>query len=882
MIENSGFQTEMQQPPTKHLKRFLKLIPFILSGIIVLLMIAALIITVFYEKKVKEIIVAEIEKQIIPKIQIESLDFSLIRKFPYASLHFKNVIIFNEKGETDGQHFLIAKSIYFKFKLFDLFSEQYKIRKIQLNYATLNLRINKDGTDNYHILRKHPEEPSKEFSLNLQSINFKHVEVNYHNLAMDQNLSLLIENSNAKGKFTEKEYELKLESKVFINSIKAENQNIINNKNVELNVKLHVDQETQKYEIINGDLNLNDSRFAVSGHFIFDENSNVMNIALQGKNLKINKIIHELSKEHQEYLSKYTTSGNFYFDAKINGEFGEKKMPLIIANFGVVNGSLKHEKSGISLQNLYFKADYSNGELRRRASNTLSVKGLSAKFLSGKIDGDIFINNFVQPEIEISLYSILEVANLKDFLDLDKFESLAGTLKLNCSFKTKLQSDSSFTAKDFINSHTLGNMSLSNCSFKLKDNLLDFNNFNGQFAFSNNDIIVEDLNGKVSKSDIDMKGYFRNILSYIFLNDQKLQIDARIQSNYIDLNELLGSHQTKKTSTGSYNFTVPDQLEMKGEVSAKKMIFRKFIGEEVESSFKVKNSLISVGKLNFKSMDGRTSAQGFIDGSKQGKLLFSCDATIKLVDIQKMFYEFENFGQSSMTDKNLKGVLTSSVQFAGIWSNTLNCDLNSIFTRAEITIENGELNDYEPLKDLSKFLKVEDLSKIKFSTLSNIIEIKNQVISIPKMVINSNAIDITASGTHTFNNDINYHLQLLWSDVLWKKAKSAKKENNEFGEVMDDGLGRTKLFIAITGTVDNPRFKYDSAGLTTKLKEDIKTEKQNLKQILNEEFGWFKKDTSFVNYETEKSQKKKDRKKEKEQLKKQEKGEFIIDFDDDL
>ena len=42
------------------------------------------------------------------------------------------------------------------------------------------------------------------------------------------------------------------------------------------------------------------------------------------------------------------------------------------------------------------------------------------------------------------------------------------------------------------------------------------------------------------------------------------------------------------------------------------------------------------------------------------------------------------------------------------------------------------------------------------------------------------------------------------------KSKSYKKENDEFGEVADDGLGRTNIFLSMTGTIDNPVIKYDS------------------------------------------------------------------------
>jgi hypothetical protein len=81
-------------------------------------------------------------------------------------------------------------------------------------------------------------------------------------------------------------------------------------------------------------------------------------------------------------------------------------------------------------------------------------------------------------------------------------------------------------------------------------------------------------------------------------------------------------------------------------------------------------------------------------------------------------------------------------------------------------------------------------------------------------------------------------------ELLAKKAGTAKKENDEFGKVEDDGQSKT-LFISMTGTVDNPVFHYDKKGMFQKIKEDIKKERHNLKEMLNEEFGWFKKDSTL-------------------------------------
>ena len=71
-----------------------------------------------------------------------------------------------------------------------------------------------------------------------------------------------------------------------------------------------------------------------------------------------------------------------------------------------------------------------------------------------------------------------------------------------------------------------------------------------------------------------------------------------------------------------------------------------------------------------------------------------------------------------------------------------------------------------------------------------------------------------------------------------------KEQNTEFGTIEDDGLGRSKLFISMKGPVADPKISFDRRKTEEKIETSIKNEKSNLKNILNKEFGWGKKDSA--------------------------------------
>jgi len=302
--------------------------------------------------------------------------------------------------------------------------------------------------------------------------------------------------------------------------------------------------------------------------------------------------------------------------------------------------------------------------------------------------------------------------------------------------------------------------------------------------------------------------------------------------------------QKKNESEASFN--IPEKIHLNLLVDIQKLVFGKFIAYGVNGQIILKDQKLMMDQINVRSMKGSVTMSGILDASKKDDFLFSCSADIRNVDIKELFYEFDNFGQNSLIHENLRGKLSADdVLFAMRFDQKLRIDMNSVFAMADITINKGELINYAPMQSLSRFLKVEDLSHITFSSLKNTIEIKNKLIYIPDMEINSSAFKIEASGEHQFDNFINYRIKILLSELLANKAKAAKKENKEFCVIEDDGLGRTSLYVLITGTVDNPVFKYDKKTVKEKIVADFKKEKITLKKVLNKEFGWFKNDSSI-------------------------------------
>jgi hypothetical protein len=191
--------------------------------------------------------------------------------------------------------------------------------------------------------------------------------------------------------------------------------------------------------------------------------------------------------------------------------------------------------------------------------------------------------------------------------------------------------------------------------------------------------------------------------------------------------------------------------------------------------------------------------------------------------LDSIFYVFQNFNQSFIEDRHLKGQVNADVNFEltldqnlKLYSETLTADIGAV-------IRNGELNNFEPMKKLNKYLDDEGLSKLRFSDLQNEIHIENKIVYIPQMQVRSNVTDIRVSGTHAFDQRIDYRL------ITPLRSRKKLDATESINAIEEDGSGQSKLFLKITGTTENYKVAYDTEAVKKKIANDLKREVQELK-----------------------------------------------------
>ena len=871
-MDNAPVQEQLPLNPAPAKKRSPWLVRFVLRLVItflilfVLLIGAGFVIGYFYQDEVKEYVISELNKQLNAQVIVDGkdIDFTVIKNFPLASVDFKNVKALDAGVSKNKDTLFKAGEISMQFNIIDIFNKNYRIRQLEISDVNLRLRIDKNGNDNYHFWKESADTANTSFSFALEKIIMNRVELNYRNAQSRQSIDGSVNKGKFSGEFSNEKYTLNTIADVYVGQIKTDSSNYLRKKNIHTEFVLNIDNTSKSYKIESGKLKIEDLLFEVFGNVINANNEPLVNIGVKGKEMDIRSVLSLIPPQYKNKISEYESDGEFYFDALIQGSLSKGNIPQITADFGMRSATIRQLKNDIALKNVTLKGHYSNGNKATNEPSVLDLVPFSASINQGTVSGELRMKNLANPSFSGKVIANTTLEEVHKLIRIDTIESISGKLRIDASFSSDGRSGTTHAYENIV---TSGDLLIDNAMLKLKNNKLDFTGISGDFKFNNNDLIVNEFKGKVASSDFELRGFFRNIISFALKEDENVTVEATLNSANVNLNEILENKAElgkieKEVSKYKLKFSEHINVNLNSEIQH--LQFRKFDARNIRGVIRLQDKKMILDPVTLSTMNGTITTSGMIDGSDSTKLLLTFFSDINKIAVNKLFESFENFGQSTVTDKNIKGVATAKIQFATVLSPELKIDLDKLYAGIDMTIENGELNNVEAMKSMSRFIELKELENLRFATLKNQVEIKNQLITLPKMEIRSNAINVTASGTHTFNNEISYKVKLSLNDLLSKKARLAKKENDEFGEVADDGLSRMNIFLSMTGTVEHPVIKYDSKSAIQNVKQDLKVEKQNLKGILKEEFGLFKKDSTLT----------------KENIKKEDKAKFRINWEE--
>ena len=247
-------------------KRILKILKWFIGIIVGFVMLISAGLYIFKDDIIS-LVIDEVNAHLKAKVSVSKVELTFWGSFPNLSIDFNNVFIQDSyENSTYADTLLFSEQIRLKFSPFDVWRENYTVKKIDVAPGTLQLKVDNDGAINYDIFKSTDDSTQQEaFDFNLKQINIEGLRFMYDNESVHQRYATDISEMQLNGTMSEKVFTLGAVSKIFIKEAKSGKINLVSNKAAEFNIAIEVNQNTGIFSIPSADLLVANLPFKVNG-----------------------------------------------------------------------------------------------------------------------------------------------------------------------------------------------------------------------------------------------------------------------------------------------------------------------------------------------------------------------------------------------------------------------------------------------------------------------------------------------------------------------------------------------------------------------------------------------------------------------------------------
>ncbi len=297
----------------------------------------------------------------------------------------------------------------------------------------------------------------------------------------------------------------------------------------------------------------------------------------------------------------------------------------------------------------------------------------------------------------------------------------------------------------------------------LSEHDMQFERFTGNFFMDSTRLEVSNFGGKLGNSE------FTADLTY-FLDEENSNIphSVKLKSPRLDFDQLFAyAPPSPNDTTGTIDheagfnvFELPF-TNLNFEVDITHMNYHRYLLDDFTLKGRMQTDhYIYLDTMALKTAGGELRLNGYFNGSDPTSIYFSPNMQVENIDLDKLLFKFDNFGQDQLVSDNLHGTVSGNVTGAIHMHPDLIPVIDDSKLKMDIEVLDGSLVDFSAFSAMSSYFTDKNLNLVRFDTLKNSFTLENGELVIPSMNINTSLGYFEVSGRQGFDLQMEYNVRI--------------------------------------------------------------------------------------------------------------------------
>ncbi|MEY4111412.1 MAG: hypothetical protein RLZZ46_1768 [Bacteroidota bacterium] len=815
------------------MKKFIKIFAAILALLLVLIIAAPFI----FKDKIISIAKDEINKNLNAKVDFGAMDLSVLRSFPNLSLSIENLSVVG-KDFFAGDTLLSLPKMSLTLDIMSVIrGGRMDIKSILLVKPRIKTIVLKNGKANWDITKADSTEaapqgePSK-FHLALKKFGIEEGYVVYDDRQGSMKAILAGLNHELSGDFTQDIFNLETLTTMQTLDYWYGGIHYLKNAATELRVTLGMDMMNSKYSFKENVFKINALEFGLDGWVAMPKEDIEMDLKFIGKKASFKDFLSIVPGIYTAEFKDVKTAGNLSFTGYAKGKYSEKTMPQFGLQLSVSDARFQYPSLPKSVEKINIDVNLNCPDGKpdnlvtdiRKFNLEIAGNPFSMKMIIRKPESD--------PNIDGNIKTRIDLGSIREAIPMEKSDELNGLITADISMKGAL---SAIEKEQYQNFDARGNASIENMKYRSSSIAYPVSIKSASMDFSPAALELRNFESKIGESDLSLKGKLSNYLAW-FLKDEALEGKVSLNSNRLNLNELMGPEEEPPVTGQDTGVTgiiqVPANIGFEADANIRELIYDNLRISQVRGVVKLGKGSISLNDLDMQLMGGSMNINGTYSTANPEVPQFDFRMQIKDFDIPETYKSFVTVQKLSGAAKYARGKFSTGLSIGGMLDKKMEPVFNTLSGDGRLQTSGVIISNYPMFVQVAEKLKLDQFKAFPLKDVNISFKFKNGRVNIEPFDIMFGDMTMNLGGSSGFNQSLDYNIKM---DI--PRARFGGAANNALNSLVSAANSkganfslseRIKLSGKVTGSTGSPKLDLGLKEAAGNMADDLKQQALDL------------------------------------------------------
>lgn len=745
------------------MKKGLKITGIVIAVILILL----LVLPLAFKGKIETLVKTEGNKMLNGQFDFRSLNISLLRHFPQASLTLEDFWL---KGEGDFATDTLVKAgeLTATVNLLSLMGSNYEISRIYVEDTYLHAIVLEDGRANWDVMKtdstatvEETTEESSPFAISLKKVKFDNVNLVYDDRQGKMYAELHDLQLTCSGDFASEHSAVELEAET--DGVTFQMNGVPFLSNVEIATRMNVDADfaNGKYTLEDNMFRLNAIETNLDGWLAMKGEAMDMDLKLNTNSVGFKELLSLIPAIYAKDFEKLKTDGSATLSAYAKGTLQGDTVPQFKADLTVENAMFRYPDLPAGVDKINIKASVENpgGNVD---GTVVTVAPLEFNLAGNPFSLTAEVRTPISdPDFRFEANGKIDLGMIKQVYPLEDMQ-LNGVLQANMKAASKL---SYIEKEQYDKVEASGTIGLSGMDLKMKD-MPDVNIQRSLFTFTPQYLQLSETTVNIGQNDITADSKFENYMGYV-LKGRTLKGTLNIRSNYMNLNDFMSADTTAVAETAAASdstaaasegslLIIPKNIDFQMQTALNKVLFNKMEFSDVKGKLIVKNGEVNMQNLSLNTMGGNVVINGGYSTADVKKPAF--DAGLKMTNLSfaQTYKELDMVRGMAPIFENLKGNFSGSMNIKTDLDQTMSPLLETAQGNGSLSTKDLVLSGVPAIDKIADAVNKPELKELKVKDLNLDFTIKDGRVETKPFDIKMGDYNLNLSGTTGLDQTIDY------------------------------------------------------------------------------------------------------------------------------